>query len=339
MRPRLLGKLAATAAVTLSLALTGCSSSSDDGAAATSAAPLGTVETMYGTVTVPAPADGAEPRVVALGWSDAEMALALGIKPVAVFDWQGFGEADKGVGPWATAKFGDVTPTVIPNTTQDLNYEQIQGLDPDVILNVRAAANQTVYDRLSSIAPTIYAPTGTPDFATAWTVQMKSIAGALGRTADGDNVIADVEGQIDAAKAANPDFAGKTTVSGTKFGDAYGAYLAGDLRFDLLADLGFVQNPPVLQLPANGFYAAVSAEQVSALDADTTVILPIGFTLAQTEGDKLLQSLQSVKDGRAVFIDPDSELAGAWSAGSALSIPVALNGIVPQLQTAVANLK
>ncbi len=58
------------------------------------------------------------------------MALALGVKPVGVYDWQGFGEANKGVGPWATGRFGDVTPTVIPNAAQELNYEQIQGLAP-----------------------------------------------------------------------------------------------------------------------------------------------------------------------------------------------------------------
>ena len=73
--------------------------SSATGSAATGDA-LGTVETMYGPVTVPKPDDG-ELTVVALGWSDAEVALALGVKPVAVYDWLGFGDETKGVGPWA----------------------------------------------------------------------------------------------------------------------------------------------------------------------------------------------------------------------------------------------
>ena len=337
MRSRALRTLALAATLSAGLLLTGCGSDSDTPDDATSAAPLGTVETMYGTVTVPQPEDG-DLTVVALGWSDAEMALALGIKPVAVYDWQGFGDANKGVGPWATGKFGEVTPTVIPNAAQELNYEQIQGLAPDLILNVRAGADQAVHDRLASIAPTVYAPTGTPDFATAWDVQMKSIAAAVGKTAEGDASIADVTGQIDAAKAAHPEFASKTITSGTKFGEAYGAYLAGDVRFDMLADLGFVQNPPILELPASGFFASISAENVSDLDADVTIILPIGFTLEQATSDKLLASLDSVKDDRAIFIDPASDFAGAWAAGSVLSIPEALNGILPELTDAVGKL-
>ncbi len=318
------------------LLMTGCSSSDDGGDG--SAAPLGSVETMFGTVTVPQPADG-DLTVVALGWSDAEMALALGVKPVGVYDWQGFGEANKGVGPWATAQFGDVTPTIIVNDSQgQLNYEQIQGMKPDLILNVRATADQTVYDRLATIAPTVYAPTGTPDFATAWDVQMKSIAAAVGKSAEGDASIASVRTTIDAAASANPEFKDKTIVSGTKFGEAYGAYLAGDVRFDLLAALGFVQNPPVLEQTASGFFASVSAENVSVLDANVTIVLPIGFSLEETKGDKLLKSLESVKDGRAIFIDPASEFAGAWSAGSVLSIPQVVDGIVPQLKDAVAKL-
>lgn len=316
---------------TVLLILTGCS---DAGSPQVSGGSLGSVDTAYGTVEVPAPADG-DLTVVALGWSDAEMALALGIRPVAVYDWQGFGTQSKGVGPWATERFGDVTPTVIPNTTQDLNYEQISGLDPDVILNVRSANDQAVAKRLQSIAPTIYAPPGTPAFATAWDVQMRQIATALGKAAEGEAIVADVRNRIETAAAANPGLAGRTVASGTKFGDAYGAYLAGDLRFDILADLGFQQNPPLAGLPASGFFATVSAENVSALDADVTVVLPIGFTLAQTEDDPLVASLESVRQGRAVFVDPDSELSGAWSAGSVLSIPVVLEQMVPRLAAAV----
>ena len=53
-----------------------------------------------------------------------------------------------------------------------------------------------------------------------------------------------------------------------------------------------------------------------------------GFTLAETEGDPLLASLDVVADGRAVFIDPASELAGAWGASSVLSIPVVLDELL-----------
>src|SRR5690606_35561137 len=136
-------------------------------------------------------------------------------------------------------------------------------------------------------------------------------------------------GQIE--DAANPDYEGVTVASAAKFGDAYGAYLPGDGRFDLLGDLGFVNNPPIEDLEANGFFATVPVEQVSALDAEVAVILPIGFTLAETESDPLISSLSVVQESRAIFIDPDSELAGAWAASSVLSIPFVLDELTPQL--------
>ncbi|MTD17281.1 ABC transporter substrate-binding protein [Nakamurella sp. YIM 132087] len=368
---RLTRTFAAAVAAVATLGLAACSSGSDAGtsstaattaatsaaSSATSAAPSSdsatsaagsstsassaasgpvTVTDQFGTVTVPElPADA---KVVALGWSDAEMALALGVVPVAVYDWQGFGEANKGVGPWATSLFGDVTPEIITRGDQTLNYEQILALSPDLILNTRSSGDEAEYERLSEIAPTVGAPAGTAAFATAWDDQMTQVATALGKASEGETIVADVKQQIADVAAENPDFEGKTIVSASKFGDAYGAYLAGDGRFDLLADLGFVQNPAVLDLEASGFYAAVSAEQVTAFDADVAVVVPIGFTLAETEADPLLQSLTVTKDGREIIVDPAGELSGAYSAASVLSIPVVLEQLTPQLVTAVGKL-
>jgi iron complex transport system substrate-binding protein len=326
------GTAVLTAAV---LALTGCSSSSAGDASGDGGEVLGTVDTMFGTIEVPKPED--DLRVVALGWSDAEMALALGVKPIAVFDWQGFGADAKGVGPWATDLFEDVKPEVLERADETLNYEQIEVLDPDVILNVRSTNDEKEFKRLNDIAPTVYAPAGTAAFATSWDVQLESVAAALGKSDEGEKIVADTKAEIADAAAEHPEFQGLTTAAGTKFGDAYGAYLPGDGRFDILADLGFSNSPGVEALEPSGFFTAVSAEQVSALDADVPVILPIGFTLAEAQADPLLASLSAVQQGRAVFIDPDGELSGAYSAASPLAIPVVLDQLVPQLAGAAAK--
>lgn len=319
-----------------SLALTACAGSSSSSETPAADEVLGTVDTMFGEVTVAAPADG-DLKVVALGWSDAEMALSLGVVPVGVYVWQSFTEEDKGVGPWATDLFGDVDPEIIGDSGDTVNFEQIQALDPDLILNVRSANDEKEFERLSEIAPTVYAPEGTGAFATEWDVQLESIAAALGKTDEGDTLVTDTKAAIAAAAAEHPEFEGLTAVAGTKFGDAYGAYLAGDGRFDLLADLGFVQNPAVLELEPSGFYANVSAEQIGDLDADVTLLLPIGFTADETIADPLLQTLPVVKDGRAIVLDPEAELTMAYSAASVLSIPVVLEGLVPELATAAAK--
>lgn len=305
--------------------------SSDDGGVASS-----TVSTMFGDVTVDFPADG-DLKVVALGWSDAENALALGVKPIAVYDWQGFGAENKGVGPWAVAEFGDVTPEIITNAGDTLNFEAIQALEPDLILNTRSDGDEKTFERLKTIAPTVYAPEGTASFATPWDVQLQQVADALGLGEDGAALVESLQADIDAVATDNPEFAGKTTVAASKFGEAYGAYLAGDGRFDLLASFGFVQNPPVLDIPATGFYAAISAEQIPALDANVAVILPIGFTQAEVLADPLLAALPVVQDGRAIVLEGTSELGGAYSAASALSIPLVLEQLVPQLKESAAK--
>jgi len=321
------------AAVAALVVLSGCSAATPT--ASTTPAASSSVDTMFGKVDVPAASSTL--KVVALGWSDAEMALALGVKPIAVYDWQGFGAENKGVGSWATSLFGDVTPEIIQRGTDSLNYESIEVLDPDLILNVRSGNDEKEFERLSQIAPTVYAPTGTGAYAISWDAQMTSVAAALGMQDKGADIIKDVDAKITAAKDANPEFAGLTTAAATKFGDAYGAYLPGDGRFDILADLGFVNYPAITKLKASGFYADVSAENVSAFDADVMVMIPIGYTSAEVAADPLLKSLSVVKDDRSVFIDPTTELSGAYSAASVLSIPVVLDQLVPELKAAAAK--
>ena len=85
------------------LVVTGCGSGDDaDGsiraaAARSSGAFPVTVSTAFGDVTV----EEEPTRVVALGWSDAETALALGVQPVGASDWLAFG--GDGVGAWVEA--------------------------------------------------------------------------------------------------------------------------------------------------------------------------------------------------------------------------------------------
>src|SRR5918994_119938 len=98
-RPALRG----AALLATALVVTSCGSGDDsDSGSETGGAASGsseafpvTVRTAFGDVTV----EEEPTRVVALGWSDAETALALGVQPVGVSDWLGFG--GEGVGPCA----------------------------------------------------------------------------------------------------------------------------------------------------------------------------------------------------------------------------------------------
>ncbi|WP_245650109.1 ABC transporter substrate-binding protein [Millisia brevis] len=278
------------------------------------------------------------PRVVALGWSDGEIALSLGVKPVAIYDWMSFGEQNKGVGPWITDEFGDDSPEIISAaSTGDFNYQQIQELNPDLILNVRSTSDSAITDSLSAIAPVVTAPAGTPDYAVNWTVQTELIANALGKSDEGTSLIEDTQSVQQTIRDNNPDFDGKTFVWGVKFGDAYGAYLPGDARFDTFAELGFAEFPPVAALQSQGFFASVPVEQVSALDSQVAVFTTISKPLAELQGDTLLNTLPVIVDGRAILLAEDDPIVQAMAAGTPVSLKFALEGIEPQLVQAVSR--
>lgn len=324
-------RTAAAGLAIAALALTGCSNSAGGRDTGSAEGLLGTVaDTIYGPVEVPEPDDG-ELTVVALGWSDAEVALSLGVVPVAVSDWMALGEESHGVGAWAQDALDGADPTVFENPFGGYDYEAIQALDPDVILNTRSAADEEQYQRLSSIAPTVYAPEGTPDFGTSWDAQVEQVAAALGLEDEGKRVVEEVQQGIADAAEAHPQFDSVTAVTGTKFGDSYGAYIAGDFRWDLLADLGFEQNPPVLDLEPSGFYVELSAEQISALDAEAAIFFPIGYTLEEMQQDPLVGSLDVVKQDRTVWLEEGDELTQAFSAASPLSIPIVVDGLASRL--------
>ncbi|MBJ7453295.1 MAG: ABC transporter substrate-binding protein, partial [Blastococcus sp.] len=90
-RPILRGAALLAAAA---LVVTGCGSDDDtaensgsEGGSSSSGAFPVTVTTAFGDVEIEE-----EPvRVVALGWGDAETALALGVQPVGASDWLAFG--------------------------------------------------------------------------------------------------------------------------------------------------------------------------------------------------------------------------------------------------------
>jgi iron complex transport system substrate-binding protein len=184
----------------------------------------------------------------------------------------------------------------------------------------------------------VYAPAGTPDFGTDWRTQVRTVAAALGRADAGESVVGGLEDRITAAAEAHPEFAGRTAVAAASFSGQFGAYLPGDGRLDLLTDLGFAARPDLAALPAQGFYAEVSAERADLLDADVSVLFPIGGTAEALAADPVVAALPAARDGRLVVLDPADPVTQAFSTASPPALEVALDGLVPRLATAVARL-
>ncbi|MFW6642402.1 ABC transporter substrate-binding protein [Nocardiopsis algeriensis] len=282
-----------------------------------------TVETLFGDVVI----EDRPENVVAMGWSDAETALALGVQPVGVADWQAYGGT--GVGPWATDLFEEEPAQL---ATLEPNLEAIAALEPDVILDTRSDHTQERHDLMAPVAPVVGPPPGVEvTYGTTWQQQTRQVAAVLGEDERGEELVAELEGRFEQIREDHPEFADTTIAVGAYFDGQYGAYVPGDSRVDLLQELGFQYKSEITDMAEGAFYVDLSQEMLEVLDADLTIVFPIGDTAQDLHEDPVLQGIPSAEDGRLVVMD-DLELANAFSSGSALGVSYALDGIVPLVQ-------
>ncbi|MGY1720174.1 iron-siderophore ABC transporter substrate-binding protein [Blastococcus sp. SYSU DS0552] len=317
--------LAATA-----LVVTGCGSgdepaTSDGGAAgnttgnSSSAFPV-TVETAFGEVTV----EEEPERVVALGWSDAETALALGVEPVGASDWLAVG-GDDGLGDWVEQGYDE--PPVIIGTLEP-SFEQIAALQPDLILDTRSSGDQERYDLLNEIAPTIGQPEGVGPYQTTWQQQLEMIGEALGRGEEADELAAEVEAAFEQAREEHPEFQGTEVAVGAYSAEGWNVYLTGDSRVQFMEQLGFENKAEIEALATENFFVPIGEEQLTLLDAELTVVFPIFVEASAFTGSPVWQSLPAVQEGRAVVLD-DLTLLNAFSSASAPGLLYAIENSVP----------
>ena len=320
--------LRGTALVAAALVITSCGSDSGDdtdaasggnaGSSSSDAFPV-TVSTAFGDVEVEE-----EPvRVVALGWGDAETALALGVQPVGASDWLAFG--GEGVGPWAEGMY-DEAPEIIE--TLEPSIEAVAALQPDLILDTKSPATQERYDALSAIAPTISQPEGTDPYVVSFEEQLDLVSQALGKTEEAEQVRADVDQAFADAAEAHPEFDGTEVAVAAYTAEGFGAYVRGDARVDFMEQLGFVNSPAVQELATDSFFVSVSEEQLPLLDADLTVAFPIFVEASEITGNPLWQAVPSVQAGHAVVLD-DTTLTNAFSIGTSMGIQYAVENAVP----------
>jgi ABC-type Fe3+-hydroxamate transport system substrate-binding protein len=314
------------------LLLAGCGSDTEEAASTASSTASGafpvTIPTAFGDVTV----EEEPARVVALGWSDAETALALGVQPVAASDWLGVG-GDDGLGDWVEESY-DEAPEIIG--TMEPSYEAIAALEPDLILDTRSDATQERYDLLSAIAPTVGQPDGVGPYQTTWEQQLEMVGQALGKSDEAADLADQVAQAFEDAAAAHPEFDGTEVAVGAYSAEGFGAYVSGDARVQFMESLGFVNKPEIDELATESFFVPVSEEQVSLLDADLTVAFPIFVEASEFTSSPLWQTLPSVQAGHAVVLD-DLTVLNAFSSASAAGLLYAIDATVPLFADALAG--
>lgn len=301
----------------------GAAGGSDDGAI--------TVEHALGTTTI----DGPVERVVALGPTDLDAALALGA-PVVGAASSGLGD---GTPPWTDAAegTGDLTVLEVSGDASSVDLEEVAALDPDLILAATYYDIDAAYENLSQIAPTTAYEDG--PIVDTWQQVTTQVGAALGADAAAAGLVADVEGQLAALGEENPELEGKTITIGYVMADAVQALRdPDDVMMTVPGALGLSLSDGVLALPeGESFAVPVSYEQLDALDADILALYDGGDDGARDalEASPLYPSLSAVERGAVVDLDDDQFFA--LRQPTILSVPYIIESVGPALAEAAAG--
>jgi iron complex transport system substrate-binding protein len=331
---------AVLSAATLSVGLlAGCGSdsadegdkSSDNAPAAAGAFPV-TVEHAFGSTKV----TEAPKRVVSVGYTDDQTILAFGIKPVGMVD-QYPNPAGKTPDintqwPWVKDKWGDTKPEVImKNGDSGPNYEKIAALRPDLIIAVYSEIDQAAYDKLSKIAPTVGRTKAEKEpFSAPWQDNAVHIAKALGKEAEGKKMVEGIQGQLDTAKKAHPEFANKKAVVLSWYEDSVAPFTSTDVRGRLVTGIGFKYQTEIDKVADGSFYTKLSPERVDLVDVDRIFVINDKADTNSLKKFKLFANLDAVKKGKVSYLlDSEGPAVGAAiSHGTLLSMPYAIDELV-----------
>lgn len=283
-----------------------------------------TVTHKFGTTVI----EEAPVRVASVDYAGAGDLLALGVQPVAIRYW--YGDFENAVWPWAEPLLTG-TPEILRG---DLNFEQIAATEPDVIIALWSGIDQNQYEQLSRIAPVVAVPEGVGDYAMAWDDRALLTGRVIGKLAEAETQVTAIRERLAQVAADHPEWDGMTASVGFVTADGPGAYTASDIRPQLLARLGF-QNPPAVEAMAEegAFSVYFSEEALAPLNADMIVWIDGAGDFGPVNALAARPFLPAVQDGREVFMG--KEITGAFSFATLLSIPYAIDLMVPMFEAAL----
>jgi iron complex transport system substrate-binding protein len=316
-RPRVHAAVATAATLALTLSLTACGSSSDEGDTATeasgSAAFPVTIENTYGETTI----ESKPERVATVAWANHEVPLALGVVPVGMSKATWGDDDGDGVLPWVEERLEelDADTPVLFDETEGIDFEAVADTRPDVILASYSGLTQEEYDTLTKIAPVV----SFPDLA--WGTSMWDMidlnSQALGLAAEGERLTADLRKQVSDAVEARPALKGKSamfTYLDPNDMSQVGYYTTHDSRARFLEEIGMA-TPPVVATASgksDEFYLTTSAEENDKLaDVDIFVTYGSDQLLRRVQKDPLMAQIPAVRRGSVALLEDSTPLAAA----------------------------
>ena len=148
-------------------------------------------------------------------------------------------------------------------------------------------------------------------YADAEQITWQDVLTSLGETQDlrdaAASKIADFDDRVEAIKADNPDFAGKTISLVNVYSREYGASHETLPETDTAAifeSLGFKLPENAYKFPEDG-YVQISDEMVGLIDADLVLVGILGDFGAYFTDQPLFKQVPAVAEGRAVVTEGD----------------------------------
>lgn len=311
---------------------------SDAGSADPGAFPT-TVSHLYGDTEITA-----EPqRIATVSWVNADSVLALGMVPVGMplVEWGG---NDNSSTDWIDAALeelgagwdSDAAPATY-SEADGVNADEIAALTPDLIVAAYSGLTEDDYDTLSRIAPTI-GPVAA-NYTSSWQDTLTAVGQATGRAEEAQEITGEVTAQLAAVGEENPAVQDSTFITGTLglTDDSIDLYTSVDTRARFFTALGMTQAELVEENTADetAFTIPWSAERADELDGDIfyTWAAP-GDTIEDFQANPLFAQIPAVAAG-ALVLTADDHLTLSISAASALSLPWAIENVVPSVLDAV----
>lgn len=334
----------ALAATGLSACSTGSTATQDDTTASSAsdaearAFPV-TIEHAYGETTI----EEEPERVVALGWSDPDVVLSLGVVPVGASN-NSWGGTKEGSTVWfdeALAELdGAEAPVRIDDTSSGIAgaVGDIAKLQPDLVVATNSGMTKAEYQKLSKLGVPVVAYPGEA-WMTSWRDSLEIIGKALGRNQLADEVEADVEGVLSEAKEEHPNLIGKSHfVSWIDPTDTSSVGVYGDNRATVLTEIGMTQPSWVEKITKGEAYGTISAERAGTLEFD--MVLLTAESRAEADklmNDKLIAKIPAVAAGNVWWDLPDHSTAYALDVATPLSLPHMVEHLLPELDGVLAD--
>jgi iron complex transport system substrate-binding protein len=279
----------------------------------------------FGTTVVPATPE----RIASVGLTEHDAILALGYQPVAVTEW--FGDYPFATWPWAQDLLKS-EPEVL-SYADGVQIERVAQAAPDLILGINAGLNKGTYNKLSKLAPVIAQSGQYTDYFEPWRVQSTALGKALGKDAEMQELMTNVDEVYAAARADHPEFEGKNVfLMAPAFYDGSIYVYQEGISTEFLTALGLAFPDVIGEYATDDATAFIPKEDlVDALEVGDVVIW---LTTSDEErhaleDDPIVQRLRSTEENRNIFTG--LEIGGAVNFSTVLSLPWLADQLVPQL--------